>query len=243
MNPPGSATVYHESGLLLALVYRPVRSALVLMIFSTGTSNRIKDDAGIGVQCGRASQSFKNYIEFQVLCGTEGSSLRSPRGGPASSRQSQDLLVATSISVSLVLRCAGVLPATLLALIDSVPLENGAQHLGLMDLLRRDLEEILVDDNEVGGLAGLDGAGLSLLLHGHGTVSREDLNRRLYVDTFVRIELTIFGLAAMDAKPPMHMDRTSPIVILRSILSCFAVICFILILLPGAQFFHYIQLD
>jgi len=51
-----------------------------------------------------------------------------------------------------------------------------------MNLLRRNLEEILVDHDEVGGLAGLDGAGLVLLLHDHRTVSGEDRNRGLDAD-------------------------------------------------------------
>ena len=77
---------------------------------------------------------------------------------------------------------------------------------------------ILVDDDEVGGLAGLDGAGLVLLLHGHRTVSGEDLDRGLDIDPLVRVELAVLGLAgvpagdhALEGEPRIRLRNVVPV--------------------------------
>ena len=52
------------------------------------------------------------------------------------------------------------------------PLEQRQRHLGLVDLLGGHLEEVAVEDDQVGGLADLDRAGLALLESGVGAADR-----------------------------------------------------------------------
>ena len=85
--------------------------------------------------------------------------------------------------------------------------QHRLQHLGLVDLLHRDLQDVLVDHDEVGRHAGFDGAGLVLLLHQHRPVSGEDLDGDLAVKPLIRVESTESGLPGIPAR---DHARTNP---------------------------------
>jgi len=63
-----------------------------------------------------------------------------------------------------------------------MPLQQGLQHFGFVDILHRHLQDVLVDDDEISLFARLDGAGHVFLLHIDRAVAGKDLDRGLDVD-------------------------------------------------------------
>ena len=67
-------------------------------------------------------------------------------------------------------------PFILLSLVNRLPVQNGLQHFGFVDLLHGDFQNVLIYYDEVGRLPGFDGAGHVFLFHKNSAIAGENLD-------------------------------------------------------------------
>ena len=71
---------------------------------------------------------------------------------------------------------------------DQTPVEIGGEHLGLIDGLWIDGEDVAIEHDEIGALTGFEAPGRLVLLHGVGGVDGVGVDRRLKRDALIDIE-------------------------------------------------------